>query len=76
MPYHPGKKKQRALYVSDESWAAFKAACHGAEMTIQACLNEFIDQVNEGAVRLDKPKKVLLRFAVRRINVDHRDDMR
>lgn len=76
MPYHPGKKRQRALYVSDETWDKFKAVCHGAGMTISACLNQFIDEVNEGSVRLDRPRKVLLRFAERRINVDHREDMR
>lgn len=76
MPYDPNKKRQRALYVSDETWELFKARVHGAEMTIQACLNQFIDEVVEGSVRLDRPRKVLLRFAERRINVDHRDDMR
>ena len=76
MPYDPFLKRQRALHVGDTAWEKFKEKCHDAGIPMQAVLNQFIDDVGEGHVELEPPKKVALRFIERKIDVNDRTDWR
>jgi len=53
MPYNRQLTPQRAIYITDELWERFKAACKRAGVPMQHVLHKFVAQVASGRIKVE-----------------------